>query len=119
MQKRKKEVNAVLDMQSYIHYIHLITSFIQTNNSILIFVLLSCPCAAAFKQLCPYGHGAVPGLGEGRVGKTHMYCTANYIIHIHIQKSQKLTTKASSPFKWIQSGTLLLGNREIEMRCRN
>lgn len=39
--------------------------------------MFSCPLAAAFKQLCPFGHGAVPGRGEGRVGKnpTHAYYT--------------------------------------------
>lgn len=66
----------------------------MTNNSVLNLAVFFCACAAAFKQLCPYGHGAVPGRGEGRVGKTHTYNKLHNIHTFYRNDTGVQTTKA-------------------------
>lgn len=61
----------------------------------------------------------MPGRGEGRVGKTHTYSKLHTTYTcIEITKPNN-KSKVNSPFKWLKLRTLLLGNKEIWMLCRN
>lgn len=76
--------------------------------------MFPCACAAAFKQLCPYGHGAVPGRGEGRVGKTRTY---NKLHNTHTcveMRTRNNKAKSNLPFKWLKLETLTKCNLKIK-----